>query len=215
MMIKNVFASNAWYIILLFVAIGDLVVPFLLAPFSGKYNHLTMVMSVLGNINRPLHSLYSSWLVIAGIGFILGGIKLFSVFSSTSKPLAWWLLVILFLYAIGACILSGLFPVGDSKDLTTLSAKIHGVGSVLGFMVLTMCPFVISLLSFREKELSCGILSLVFFVGAIFFFVLFVMADKEQYAKSIISYEGLWQRLCLLCMYAPIIIVSFKRLFLM
>lgn len=48
MMIKNVFASNAWYIILLFVAIGDLVVPFLLAPFSGKYNHLTMVMSVLG-----------------------------------------------------------------------------------------------------------------------------------------------------------------------
>lgn len=98
-------------------------------------------------------------------------------------------MVILFLYAIGACILSGLFPVGDSKDLTTLSAKIHGVGSVLGFMVLTMCPFVISLLSFREKELSCGILSLVFFVGAIFFFVLFVIRTSFQYSYRLSNYR--------------------------
>lgn len=35
----------------------DLIIPFLLAPFYKDYNHLTQVMSVLGNSKAPLGSI--------------------------------------------------------------------------------------------------------------------------------------------------------------
>ena len=50
----------------------DLIIPFLLAPFYKDYNHLTQVMSVLGNSKAPLHSIYNIWLVaFAPYSFIL------------------------------------------------------------------------------------------------------------------------------------------------
>ena len=45
----------------------DLIIPFLLAPFYKDYNHLTQVMSVLGNSKAPLHSIYNIWLVAFGV----------------------------------------------------------------------------------------------------------------------------------------------------
>ena len=39
----------------------DLIIPFLLAPFYKDYNHLTQVMSVLGNSKAPLHLIYNIW----------------------------------------------------------------------------------------------------------------------------------------------------------
>lgn len=120
--------------------------------------------------------------------------------------------VIIFLYAIGACILSGIFSVGETKELATISEKIHGYGSVIGFFLLTFLPLIISLLSFRSNDLTIGFISLLFFVFSLVFFSLFVMADKERFAQTVISNEGLWQRLCLLCMYAPIVIISIKKL---
>ena len=53
-----------------------------------------------------------------------------------------------------------------------------------------------------------GVLSLICFILAIAFFVLFVMADKPNYKGTIIAFEGLWQTLSLLFMYCPIAILS-------
>lgn len=63
----------------------------------------------------------------------------------------------------------------------------------------------------RSKDLPIAIISIVLFALAVLFFVLFVMADKKVSAQTIIANEGLWQRLSLLCMYAPILIVAFKK----
>lgn len=58
---RNFLATDFGYILLLVATIGDLLVPFFLAPFSGKYNHLTMVMSLLGN---PNHNYYAEYVTI-------------------------------------------------------------------------------------------------------------------------------------------------------
>ena len=42
--------------------------------------------------------------------------------------------------------------------------------------------------------------------------VLFVMSDKPEFENSVIQNEGLWQRLNLIFMYLPLIIVSIKRI---
>ncbi len=199
------------FLVLLIAAAGDLLIPFFIAPFS-EYDHLTTVMSALGNNGRPLSALYNCWLIIAGAGFAFSAVTLYKTYSAVSMPLAVWLSAIVAVYAVGGCILSGIFPVGETKELTTTAAKIHGIGSTVGFTALTFCPLFTALLSFREKKTAVGVVSLIFFAAAVAFFALFIMSDKEQFSGTIISYEGLWQRLSLLCMYAPLMIVSLEKL---
>lgn len=86
-------SSNVGFYLLIVATIGDLIIPFFLAPFCNKYNHLTMVMSLLGNRNTPLHIIYNIWLVAAGVMLILGTVKLYSTYNSSSKTLTSCLLL--------------------------------------------------------------------------------------------------------------------------
>lgn len=211
--IKNFLMTDTGFALLIIASVGDLIIPFLLAPFCDKYNHLTMVMSLLGNRNCPLHFVYNIWLVLAGIMFMFGSTKLYAAYSHISNVLSIWLLLAILIYAIGACILSGIFSVGETKELITISEKIHGYASVLGFFLLAFVPLIIAVLSFQSKDRLIGVISFLFFILTVSFFTLFIMADKEKFANTIISYEGFWQRLSLLCMYAPIVVISCKNLF--
>lgn len=212
-MAKSFGMSDVGFILLLIATIGDLVIPFFLAPFCKKYNHLTMVMSLLGNRNSPVHLIYNLWLIGAGIMLILGSSKLYAMYLPVSNIISKVLLFCVVFYAIGACILSGIFPVGETKELQTISEKIHGYGSVLGFSILTFVPLIIGIVSMHSKEIVCSVMSFIFFALAILFFALFAMADKARFENTIISNEGIWQRLSLFCMYSPIIMVSFKNIF--
>lgn len=209
---KGLLTSNLGFWLLMVATAGDLLTPFLLAPFYSRYSHFTMVMSLLGNRNSPVHFIYNIWLVIAGVMFLLGNIKLYATYASVSKGLSVILFMFIAVYAVGACILSGIFAVGETKELLTLSEKIHGYGSVLGFFLFIFTPLMIGILSIRSNQLLPGIISILCFVIALIFFALFIMADKEKFAHTVISYEGLWQRLSLFCMYVPIFIVSCQRL---
>ena len=211
-MIDKIFTSKVCFAVFLIAAAGDLVVPFLIAPFS-EYDHLKMVMSALGNHNRPMSALYNLWLIIVGTVFLLSAIAWYKMYSKISVPLAVWLSIIIAIYAIGGCVLSGIFPVGETKELATIPAKIHGISSSIGFMIFLSCPLVIALLSFRQHKTLVGVISLIFFAAAVIFFAFFIMSDKERFHDTIISFEGLWQRLSLLCMYAPLMIISLDRLF--
>ena len=210
--VNSLIKSSTGYILLMIASIGDLMLPFLFAPFCKNYNHLTMVMSLLGNPNSPVHIIYSIWLITAGIMLILGALTLYTIFVSISSVLSKILLVCIVLFAVGACILSGIFPVEETKELSTLSAKIHGVGSVLGFFALLFVPLIIGLISLHSNEIIYGIISIIFFILAILFFSFFAMSDKETFSDTIIANEGLWQRLNLLCMYAPLVMISMKNL---
>ncbi len=188
-----------------FFLIGDLILPFLLAPTYQGYNHLTQVMSALGNSKAPLHMLYNIWLIVLGIIMLLCNFKLYPVIAEKSNSIAIMLFAIICIYAIGACILSGFFPVGEVKELKTISAKIHGYSSAIGFMLLIFAPLFTGLYFFKISNGFLGVLSLICFAFSLLFFAFFVMADKAAYQGSIIAFEGLWQRLSLLCMYLPII----------
>lgn len=191
--------------ILPFLLVADLIIPFLIAPTYKGYNHLTQVMSVLGNSKAPLHLIYNIWLVVLGVAILISTLQLYPTVAQVSSAISIVLFSIIVIYAIGGCILSGIFSVGETKSLETLSAKIHGYGSVIGFLLLTLAPLLIGLYFFKLSNGLLGIISLICFIFAIVFFALFVMADKLNYRGTIIAFEGLWQRLSLLCMYLPIV----------
>ena len=89
----------------------DLIIPFLLAPFYKDYNHLTQVMSVLGNSKAPLHLIYNVWLVVFGIAILISTLQLYPTITQVSSFISIMLSFVIMLYAVGGCILSGFFPV--------------------------------------------------------------------------------------------------------
>lgn len=184
---------------------GDLILPFLLATAYRGYSHLTQVMSALGNSKAPLHIIYNIWLIVLGIVILLSGFALYLIIAERSRAIAAILFIIICAYALGGCILSGIFPVGEGKELETVSAKIHGFGSVIGFMLLAFAPLFLGVYFLKASKGLLGAFSLICFALSLVFFALFVMADKPEFQGSIIALEGLWQRLSLLCMYLPII----------
>lgn len=186
----------------------DLIIPFLLAPTYKGYNHLTQVMSVLGNSKAPLHFVYNIWLVVFGVAILISILQLYPIIVQVSSVISIVLFSVIVIYAIGGCILSGIFPVGETKSLETVSAKIHGYGSVIGFLLLTLAPLLIGMYFFKISNGLLGVLSLICFILAIVFFALFIMADKPNYKETVIAFEGLWQRLSLLFMYCPIAILA-------
>ena len=200
--------KNSLSRILPFLLAADLIIPFLLAPTYRGYNHLTQVMSVLGNSKAPFHLIYNVWLIAFGVAILINALRFYPTIAQTSDTISILLFFAIAAYAIGGCILSGSFPVGETKGLETLSEKVHGYGSVIGFLLLTLVPLFIGLYFFKISNGLLGILSLLCFLFATAFFVLFIMADKPSYKGTVIALEGLWQRLSLLFMYFPIAILS-------
>ena len=93
-----------------------------------------------------------------------------------------------------------------------MASQIHGIGSVIGFMLFLFVPLLLAILSFKAGERSFGIVCIISFIIAMVFFVLFVMSDKPEFAGTIIENEGLWQRLNLVFMYLPFVLVSIKQI---
>lgn len=186
----------------------DLLLPFLLALAYPGYRHTMQVMSVLGNEKAPLHLVYNLWLIVLGLVVLAGALRLRPMLTEVSGGLAWGLTAVLAVYAVGGCILSGCFPVGETRELTTLSAGIHGFGSAVGFLVLTFAPLLAGLFLLRAGRRVPGAACLLCFVLAAFFFTLFILADKPALQGTAVAREGLWQRLSLLCMYLPVGVLS-------
>lgn len=98
---------------------------------------------------------------------ICGNFTLYTSYAKVSPLTAASLFIVILIYAIGGCILSGIFPVGETKELLTISEKIHGYGSVLGFTILTFLPLIIGILSLRSNDLATGIISLLLYIFAV------------------------------------------------
>ncbi len=182
----------------------DLIVPFLLAPAYQGYDHWTQVMSVLGCAKAPLHMVYNVWLVVFGTVALASAWGLYPAVAKVSGILAAALVFVMAAYAVGGCILSGVFSVGEGKSLDTLPARIHGYGSVLGFSLLVFAPLLIGLCFFKGSCRAWAPAAFLCFALAAVFFALFVMADKPIFRGTAVALEGLWQRLSLLSMYLPL-----------
>lgn len=199
-------------IMLLTAVVGDFAVPYLLAPLYKGYSHTRFVMSVLGNPSSPVRVAYNAWLVLLGVLLLLSCRFLYARFFPVSKGLAIATVVLVAAFALGAGVLSGLFSVNESKEVVTTASRIHGAGAALGFTLLLFAPLLLAVLFFKEGHSYEGIFSLVCFVAAFGFFVLFVMAGKQEFQNTAIAWEGVWQRLTLLFMYLPFAEVAVSEL---
>lgn len=80
--------KNYLYHFLPFLLALDLIIPFLLASTYKGYNHLTQVMSVLGNSKAPLHLIYNIWLVLLGVAILVSTLQLYPTVAQVSNPIS-------------------------------------------------------------------------------------------------------------------------------
>ncbi len=199
--------KNIWWLLIIAV-VGDFLVPYLLAPFYKGYSHKKQVMSVLGNPESPVKTLYNIWLIMLGILLAISTLNIAKLYYTVSRCLTIALVISVLIFSIGAGILAGVFSVNKTKEIQTLASKIHGIGSALGFMALMFDPLFISILSFKQSYYIMWAVSGFSFILASLFFILFIASDKKKFESTIINNEGLWQRLSLLFMYIPFLFMA-------
>jgi len=201
--------SKLLWVLFLLGLIGDFVIVYILANFYPEYSHLKHVMSVLGNSNSPVHSIYNIWLIILGIIMCVFGGSVYFQYKNVSKTLSIVISHIIMLYGIGGCIISGIFSVNETREIVTIQSEIHGIGAGIGFVLLAFVPLFIGKLFIKSQNRKLGNISIILFIVCLLLFVVFIMSEKEQFQDSIVGYSGLWQRLLLGVMYLPLAILCF------
>ena len=200
------------WLALITAMIGDISVSLILPAFYKGYSIKKMSISALGNPKSPVRLPFNIWMVIEGLLFLVSVPGIVKYYYPVSRGITVTAAVFVAVFAVGACIFTGFFSVNESKDVVTAASKIHGAGSVTGFMLFLFVPLLTALLSFKTGETAAGIAGIICFVISLVFFALFVMSDKPEFKGSAIQNEGLWQRLNLIFMYLPLIIISITRL---
>lgn len=197
---------------LLIAMLGDILIPFILAPFYKGYSNTMMAISALGNPQSPVKLVFNLWMLLEGVLFLIAIPALHNYYCNVSKPLINTVIIFVIIFAVGACIFTCFFSVNETKDIVTTASKIHGVGSVLGFMLFLFVPLLLSILAFKANDKVNGIISIISFIIAFFFFVLFIISEKPEFSNTIVAKEGLWQRLNILFMYLPLGIISVRNI---
>ena len=199
-------------ILVLLTVAGEFTVPWMLRHRYPGYDPKTMVMSVLGSPESPVRRIYNAWLIWLGVILLCSAAVLYSDVSAEYPVSGLIRSLLLGIFAVGAGILSGLFSVNESRENITAASRIHGAGSALGFTALLFLPLTDGILAVLQKNARIAVPDFTAFMGAILFFVLFILGDKEQFRHTVCAWEGLWERLTLACMYVPLCLRSIESL---
>lgn len=201
-----------FWLILLLTIVGEFFVPWFLKTRYPGYDSRKTVMSVLGSPSSPVRKFYNAWLIWLGCYLSLTAFVLFDAAKGVSVVLASLIFISVFVFAIGAGLLSGLFSVNETRGQMTTASKIHGVGAAIGFMALLFFPLLSGILAFQQGNSAAGFVHIGSFVLAFLFFIVFIMGDKEPFQDTVVSYEGLWERLSLMAMYVPFAYMALEGL---
>lgn len=204
---------NVWgWGFLLTAMAGDLLASLFLPLFYREYSSLKMSVSALGNPSSPVRVPFNIWMFAEGVLFLLALPAVDHDFRPVSGGITSVLIAFIAVFAVGACIFTCFFSVNESKDIVTTASRIHGAGSVAGFMLFLFVPLLTAALYFKDRNTAMGVLCSASFVLALVFFTLFIMSDKPAFKNTVVDNEGLWQRLNLLFLYFPLAAASCERL---
>ncbi|GMQ59613.1 hypothetical protein AN1V17_40120 [Vallitalea sediminicola] len=173
---------------------GEFLVPFILSSRLKNYSNLRTVMSAIATKeNGIIGILYSLWLIIFGVIVVSVSYSIIDISSIGTYKAA---IIILGLYGIG-CVICGIFPVNNTKEMITISAKIHGYVAVITFFMLMFIPLLLKKELYANGLNGLAIGSNFVFISAFVLFVLQITSEREQFAGMLLGNTGLWQRLYL------------------
>ena len=186
-------------VILLLAALGDLFIPVIVGMKYPGYHHLIDTISTLGTNESPVQKFQCINLIAVGILFLIFSIGQGLSFTQINWCHGLFILGIV-LFGIGT-ILAGTFPEDPKGIAETVSGKIHGIASGIGFIFLILNPlWAIWIAEFKDLRQ----VDITLFILAILTFILFVVSENID--NGILKYTGLFQRLNLVILYGHLIL---------
>jgi len=204
--------STLSWLLLIIVILADFLFTYLFSLFYPGYSNKTQVISLLGNPKSPVATIFNIWLTAAGLLFCISAVNFFIVYYSTSILLATIGSIALLCFGIGTGIVGGIFSIDENKEFKTLPSVIHGIGVGIGFTALMAIPIIVSLISFKIGDSVIAIESIMFFILSFLFSMLYILSEKNIFKNPIVGFNGLWQRLLLVCMYMPLLLIAINIL---
>ena len=191
--------SIIFLVILMLATLGDLLIPVIIGIKYPGYNHLIDTISTLGTDKIPVQKFQCINLIAVGILFII-----FSFGQGLSfTQIKWYhtlFIIGIILFGVGT-ILAGIFPEDPKGIGETISGKIHGIASGIGFIFLILNPlWAIWIAEFKDLRY----VNITLFVLAILTFILFMISENIN--SGILKYTGLFQRLNLIILYGHLIL---------
>ncbi|MFC1863872.1 DUF998 domain-containing protein, partial [Thermodesulfobacteriota bacterium] len=185
--------------VLLVGTIGDLFIPVLIGFEYPGYSHFYHTISSLGTNVSPVKIFQCINLVIVGVLLIVFSFGQYRQFHSINWANRLYFIGII-LFGIG-CILAGFFPEDPIGVDETVSGKVHGIASGIGFLFLILNPLWAIWIKEFQVLRRYHVFTLFF---ALLTFILFIISEDKDY--GIFKYTGLLQRLNLVTLYGHMII---------
>lgn len=200
------------FYLLILAVISELALPFILGRFLPGYNQIEMLISNFGETGMPTKWAFKIWEVINGTLFVLSAPAFYERFRGTSAPLALWTGILIALFGIGDCIITGLVDRAATTEEVGFTSLLHNYASGAGFVALLIGTFLLIRLYYMEHNSFMVIaLPIIFVLSSIFMF-LFAMPKIPIASDFQVAHRGLWQRLNLLLLYLPFLMVAVGNL---
>lgn len=186
-------------IVLLTATSADLFIPIVLGKHYPGYDHLRDTISTLGIPISPVQKYERATLIAVGCLFLVFAVGQAGFFQTMQWSHKFYLLGII-LFGIGT-ILAGFFPEDPRGIEETISGKIHGIASGIGFLFLILNPlWSVWINEFAQLKL----VNIVIFPLAIISFILFLLSENRT--TGILQYTGFFQRLNLFILYGHLVL---------
>lgn len=192
---------------LIAAALGDASLPYLLGRFYPGYRQMTMLISQLGETESPVANWFNHGSLITGTLFILGGVATWRAFSHLPR-LGRWLGGAIAFYGLGDCILSSLVSISPQASFFSPAYFFHAACSGLAMVAMMTVPLLLAGLAYLKNQLGWTYLYLSLFIGSLVTLILFASYYLPGIGTWFATTRGLWQRLSLLCLYLPAILLA-------
>lgn len=200
------------YSCLILAVLGDLATPYLLGRFYPNFDQTRTLISALGEPGSPTHLVFNIWSVVTGTLFLLAIPALYRTFAETSPFWAKVIALGVAAFGIGDCIITGLFSIDSSGSVHPIITFIHDAGSGIGFVGLLLIPLAFAAVAYQQQRIGEVCLFLVLFCISALFSLLFAWPRIPVLNQFQLPYRGLWQRISLVFLYLPLLVVAVEQL---
>lgn len=204
------FLRKYGFTFLLIGIVSDFLTPFILGFFSPDFNQLTMLISQLGAEDSPVRIVFNSWSIISGSLMLLSLPTVYRKFIKVNRPLARWSVIGIAMFAIGDCILTGIFSYEEPGQVS-IEGMVHSFTSALGIIGFLIMPLLFACFYSRQHKTNKVRLEIAFFVLAGVSSLIAGAPDLPFLAFSA-NYDGLWQHINLIFLYLPVGLFAIEEL---
>lgn len=197
---------------LIVAVLSELALPFVLGHFISGYHQTEMLISSFGESGMKTRAAFRIWEVINGFLFLMAAPAFLQRFKQIASFSAVSLSICLVIFGIGDCMITGIISRARTTEEVSLLSLLHNYASGAGFVAMLLGNLLLIYLFYLEKNFRLVSCFFIIFIFSGLFMLLFALPKIPVVNQFQVSHRGLWQRLNLLFLYLPFLIVSLKSI---